>query len=67
VHSAHRSFRGVESKVGLRDYGLEAVRFEFVLTERAGEESALVHSRFQIYDISAAQFRLCKNHLYVAD
>ena len=42
MHAAERAFALVESNVALHDAGIEAVRFEFMLTKGACKKTALV-------------------------
>jgi hypothetical protein len=62
VHPTNRPLAAIEPDIGLGDDGLETVRSELVLAERAGEESAGVLPPLEIDDESPFELGFRKDH-----
>src|SRR5258706_3078503 len=64
VHPSNRAPATVEADVGLCNHGLQPVRGEFVLAERAREESALVLAALQIEGERTPKLGFNENHVH---
>jgi hypothetical protein len=62
MHASQRAFRFVMGNIRLRYDWLQAVSFEFVLTERSRKESARILTSLEVDDEGALQFCLDKDH-----
>src|SRR3990172_5456588 len=65
MHPAKRASLFAKGDVGLGDYGLKAVFREFLLAERAREETPAVLPALHVNDEGAFQLRLGEYHLFV--